>query len=79
MRNERPGWCKPHKPCAACKEINSGGLSYQEHTCAEGSPIVAALGLGRCGECGALRGDPCRVPSGRTRMPHVDRRQKEKS
>jgi len=62
------------KPCAACKEIAASGLSYQDHTCAEGSPIVAAFGLGKCADCKALRGDPCRAPSGRTRMPHAGRR-----
>lgn len=62
------------KPCEACKEIDEGGLSYQDHTCAQGSPVVASIGLGRCAECKALRGDPCRAPSGRTRMPHAGRR-----
>lgn len=77
MRNERPGWCKPKRPraaCVACKEIDDTGLSYQDHTCTEGSPIIAAIGLGVCADCKALRGDPCRVASGRTRMPHPERK-----
>lgn len=65
---------KRQSGCPACKEIEASGLSYQEHTCAEGSPIVAALHLAKCTDCKALRGDPCRAPSGRTRMPHPGRR-----
>jgi len=38
------------------------------------TPITAAMGLLSCSECGALRGDPCRTPSDRTRMPHSARR-----
>ena len=29
--------------------------------------------LPACVACGALRGDPCRTPTGRTRPPHVTR------
>jgi hypothetical protein len=74
MRNEKPGWCKPLKQCAGCVEIAATGISSQTHTCRASTPIGAALGLGACKDCEALRGDPCRGPSGRTRMPHVGRR-----
>lgn len=33
----------------------------------------AAVGLRACDECGALHGEPCRMPSGRARMPHRTR------
>jgi hypothetical protein len=33
MRNEKPGWCRPRKPCPACADIDNTGLSYLEHTC----------------------------------------------
>jgi hypothetical protein len=37
------------------------------------APVHGAIALGRCHACGALRGDPCRTPSGRTRQPHRGR------
>lgn len=41
MRNERPGWCRPRKPCESCKDIDDTGLSYLDHTCAEGRRLAA--------------------------------------
>lgn len=37
------------------------------------APIAAALKLPPCAKCKALRGDPCRTPAWRTRMPHAGR------
>lgn len=37
------------------------------------TPITAAIGYPRCAKCEALRGDPCRTPSGKTRFPHDER------
>ena len=74
MRNENPGWCAPRKPCAGGIEIEDTGISYQAHTCTAATPVGAAIGLGACDNCKALRGDPCRTPNGRTRMPHAGRR-----
>lgn len=72
MRNEGPGWCAPTS-CPACVEIDNNGISHIVHSCIAASPVGAAIGLGACDECEALRGDPCRAPSGRTRMPHAGR------
>jgi len=48
MRYEGPGWIKPRKsrkPCEACQEIDTTGLSYQDHTCGE-KAIPAPRGAG---------------------------------
>lgn len=37
------------------------------------TPVIAAVGLGRCGVCDALRGDPCRTSGNATRHPHKGR------
>lgn len=38
------------------------------------TPVTAAITLPKCVECSALRGDPCRTPSGKTRFPHDERK-----
>lgn len=38
------------------------------------APMLAGMGLWGCQKCGALRGDPCRAPSGKTTMPHAGRK-----
>lgn len=37
------------------------------------SPVEAAIGYPACSNCGALRGDPCRTPGWKTRLPHAAR------
>ena len=37
------------------------------------APLHGAITLNRCRTCAALRGDPCRTSSGRTRQPHRGR------
>ncbi len=36
---------------------------------------AAKMNLPPCKKCGALRGDPCRKPSGVTTTPHLERMQ----
>jgi hypothetical protein len=37
------------------------------------TPVEACIDLPACTQCHALKGDPCRTPSDRTRHPHDNR------
>lgn len=41
-REELRIWVERRVPCAACREIDASGLSYQEHTC--GKPALPQPG-----------------------------------
>lgn len=37
------------------------------------TPVTASIRYPACTNCGALKGDPCRTPGGKTRFPHEER------